>query len=89
MTISPDHEVDISGHSILNNCLNSNSLLQWSHPVFLRLLSTAEKTNKKPPKLPTLQIPWKWQGLTAGVGAVGTHFLATFDLKSLIIEGEP
>lgn len=86
MTISLDHEVGISGHSILNNCLYSNSSRQWSHEVFLRLLSTAEKQNKKPPELPKLwpeyhrvpQTPQKWQGLGAAVGvalgASNPHF---------------
>ena len=77
MTISLDHEVGISGHSILNNCLYSNSSLPWSHQVFLRLLSTVEKQNKKPPELPKLwpgyhtvpRTPRKRQGLSAAVGA--------------------
>lgn len=77
MPISLDHEVSTSGHSILNNCLYSKSWLQWSHQVFLRLLRTTEKQNKKPPELPQLwpgyhrvpQTTWKWQELSTGVGA--------------------
>lgn len=76
MAISLDHEVGISGHSILNKRLYSNSSLRWSQ-VFLRLLGVTEKQNVKPPELPNLwpgyhrvpQTPRRWQELSAAAGA--------------------